>query len=120
MKLFQKKNFKYGAFAVALTCVTVAVIIAANVIFASLAAHYFWYVDMTGEEFYDLSDEAVNLLEGIDGENDVTIYFLADKDQLSSGANSQNYYGQGGLWGMTYIHEIALDLANRFDYISVD
>jgi len=120
MKLFQKKNFKYGAFAVALTCVCVAVIIAANVIFASLASHYFWYVDMTGEEFYDVSDEAVKLLEGVDGENDVTIYFLTDKDQLNSGAGSQNYYGAGGLWGMKYIHEIALDLADRFDYISVD
>lgn len=120
MKLFQKKKFKYGAFAVALTCVTVAVVIAANVIFASLAAHYFWYVDMTGEELYDVSNEAVTLLEGVDKKNDVTIYFLTDKDQLSGAASSQNYYGAGGLWGMKYIHEIALDLADRFEYISVD
>lgn len=120
MKLFQKKNFKYGAFAVALTCVCVAVIITANVIFASLAAHFFWYVDMTGEAFYDVSDEAIKLLEGVDEKNDVTIYFLAQKDQLNSAASSQNYYGAGGLWGMKYIHEIALDLADRFDYISVD
>ena len=80
MKLFQKKKFKYGAFAVALTCAVIAVVIAANVIFASLAAHYFWYVDMTGEEFYDVSNNAIKLLEGVDKENKVTIYFLAEKE----------------------------------------
>ena len=120
MKLFQKKIFKYGAFAVALTCVTVAVVIAANVIFASLASHYFWYVDMTGEAFYDVSDEATKLLDGVDKDNDVTIYFLTDKDQLNSAVNSQNYYGSGGLWGMKYIHELALELADEYEYISVD
>lgn len=120
MKLFKKKIFKYGAFAVALTCVTVAVVICVNVIFASLAAHFSWYADMTGEEYYDVSENAIKLLEAVEGENDVTIYFLAEKDMLSESATSRNTYGASSLWGMKYIHEIALDLADRFDYISVD
>lgn len=120
MKLFQKKKFKYGAFAVALTCVTIAVVISANVIFASLAAHFSWYADMTGEEFYDISENAIKLLENVDKNNDITIYFLAEKDQLNSSASSSNSFGSNGLWGMKYIHEIALELADQFDYISVD
>ncbi len=118
MKFFQKKKFKYGAFAIALTAAIIAVVIVVNVIFASLSSHYLWYADMTAEKYYELTDTTCKLLDTVDKEQDITIYFFTDKDKLEDTATSNNYYGQSG-WGMKYIHEIALQIAERYDFVKV-
>ena len=45
--ILQSRKFKYGSSAVVFTVVFVAVIVAFNVIFSSLAQTYLWYADMT-------------------------------------------------------------------------
>ncbi|MGM9637776.1 MAG: Gldg family protein [Eubacteriales bacterium] len=121
MNLLKKKNFRFGSLAVVLSAVVIAVIVVVNVIISSLATKYGWYFDMTSENLYQVSDESIELLSAVDGtKNQVTIYFLTDKDRLGQGVSSSDYYGESGYWGMAPIHELAKQLADTFSFISVD
>lgn len=121
MNLLKKKNFRYGSLAVVLSAVVIAVIVVANVIVSSLASKYGWYFDMTSENLYQVSDKSKEILSGVDASrNQVTIYFLTDKDRLGQGVTSADYYGETGFWGMAPIHELAKQLADSYSYLSVD
>ncbi|MGM9681592.1 MAG: Gldg family protein [Eubacteriales bacterium] len=121
MNLLKKKNFRYGSLAVVLSAVVIAVIVVFNVIISSLASKYGWYFDMTSENLYEISDQSKEILSGVDASgNQVTIYFLTDKDRLGQGVTSADYYGESGFWGMAPIHELAKQLADNYSYISVD
>lgn len=121
MSLLKKKNFRFGSLAVVLSAVVIAVIVVINVIISSLATKYGWYFDMTSENLYEVSDESKELLSKVDGtQNQVTIYFLTEKDRLSQGVTSADYYGETGYWGMAPIHELAKQLADVYAFISVD
>ena len=82
--LFSSKKFKYGSAATALTVLTVALIVLANVIFSALSSKFLWYADMTKSEIYTLSDATVEYLSGVDSE--INIYFACEPDELSEGA----------------------------------
>ena len=65
------KKLRYGGIAVALTAVIVAVIVLLNVIITSLASKFFWYIDMTPNAIYSLTDECLNAVNnGVLGYND--------------------------------------------------
>ena len=121
MDIQTKRKFKFGSLAVALTAAVIAVIVVLNVIIYSLAVRYNWFFDMTPDSIYSLSDKGKSFLDEIDGsENKVTIYFLADEEQMTVGATSADYYGNNTLWGMKPIHELAKDIAEKYDFISVE
>lgn len=105
--IFSSRRFKYGTAAIVFTAVFVAAIIAFNVIFSTLANTYRWYIDMTKEQIYDVSPEMHVLLDDL-GDVDIKIIFCSPADQLDS-----NTYQQ-------YVHTYCKNLANEFDYISVD
>ncbi len=119
-KLFNRRNFKYGSFAVMLTAAVIAVVVVVNVIVSTLAQKYGWYFDMTSEGIYGLSDECAAILDRVDGGCDITVYFLTDRDMLSSGVKSTNYYGQSTMWGMKPIHEVALEISEKYPFVKVE
>ena len=80
--LFSSKKFKYGSAATALTVLTVALIVLANVIFSALSSKFLWYADMTKSEIYTLSDATVEYLSGVDSE--INIYFACEPDDYFS------------------------------------
>ena len=82
----QSRKFKYGSVATAFTIAFVAIVVIFNIIFTALAQKYNWYIDMTEEQVYTLSDEAKELLADIPDE--VNIYFASDPDVLMNGSNS--------------------------------
>jgi len=60
------KNFKklrYGGVAIALTALIIAVIVLFNVVFTSLAMSNAWYIDMTPNSIYSLSDECLSVIK---------------------------------------------------------
>lgn len=77
---FSNKKFKYGATAIAFTCVVIAIVIIFNVIFSALAAKFLWSVDMTSTQLFTLSDATHELLKDIDDE--ITINFCQPLDTL--------------------------------------
>lgn len=62
--LIHSRKFKHGSVSVALTVLIIAAVVIVNVIASALAARYSWmYIDMTSEQLYTLSDEAIELLD---------------------------------------------------------
>lgn len=118
--VFSKRNFKYGTSAIVLTAALVAVVLAVNLIVSALSSRYSWYFDMSGDVSYHLSDAATALLDKVDGNDRITVYFLTDPDMLSGEARSTNYLGQSSAWGMRPIHEIALEIAEKYSFVSVE
>ncbi len=118
--IFSKRNFKYGTSAILFTIALVAVVLAVNLIVSALSSRYSWCFDMSGDVSYHLSDAASALLDKVAGDDPVTIYFLTDPDMLSGQARSTNYLGQTNAWGMRPIHEVALEIAEKYPFVSVE
>lgn len=105
----QSRKFKYGSVATLFTVAFIAIIVVFNVIFTALAGKYNWYIDMTKEQVYTLSEEAKILASDIPEE--VYIYFASDPDVLMNGKNS----------GYTrMIYTTALQLEENFPNIHVE
>jgi hypothetical protein len=76
---------------------------------------------MTSGQIYQLSENTTKYLDKINGEeNDVVIYFLADKDNLGMSVSSSDSISNTSLWGMKPIHKLALQLDDKHDFIYVD
>ena len=84
---YSTKSFRYGSAATAFTCAFIAVVVVFNIIFSALANRYMWYIDMTTESVFSLSEPAKEILSDIDEE--VNIYFTSDPDELMNGTNGQ-------------------------------
>ena len=91
MNFLHTKKFKHGSISVAITVVIIAAVILLNVLFTALSQTYLWYIDMTPEPRFTLSDEAKAILHGTDTQaglnkdQQVTIIFCDDKDVWSQG-----------------------------------
>lgn len=120
MNFLKKRNFRYGSLAVLLTVSVIAVVVAVNLIVSTLATNFGWFFDMTSENMYELSDESKKLLDRVDKNSDVTVYFLTEPDRLTSGVQSSNYFGQATAWGMKPIHEIATEISAGYPFVKIE
>lgn len=112
-----------------LTILVLFAVLAVNIGFSILSDRQLLRIDMTSENYNEISDESQALLDELDPEeNNITIYFLADADELRStylGYSNSYYTNQGydaptsDLWGMKYVYDIALEFANRYDFVNV-
>ncbi len=119
-----KRKIKQGAISVLITAGVLALILVANILFTFLANEKLLYIDVSKEKYNEISKESEKELEAVDVKNtDITIYFLADPDELNSPSlgYSKKYTGSTtDLWGMRYVHELALQFAAKYDYVKVD
>ena len=60
------RKLRYGGVTAALTVTVLAVVILVNVIFSAFANRFLWYVDMTPDLLYSVSDECYDLLRNGD------------------------------------------------------
>ncbi len=84
-----KRNLKYGGFAVVLTALIIAAVILLNVVVTALGTTFSWYADLTGKSLYSVSDafhknldELLDVNKDSDTENDLylNIVLLMDED----------------------------------------
>ena len=76
------KKFRYGSVSTTVTVVFIAMILVFNIIFSTIADRNSWYIDMTDEQVFTLSDSAKSLLDTL--EQDVTVIFATDPDKIES------------------------------------
>lgn len=85
MNILHNKKFKHGSVSLALVVVIIAAVILVNAIFTALARKNLWYIDMTAESIYTLSDGAKDLLAAeLDTGKEVLVTFCAEKDVLEA------------------------------------
>ena len=105
----RSRRFRYGSAATALTIAFIAIVVIFNIIFTALAQKYMWYVDMTKEQVFTLSEEAKELMSDIT--EDVYIHFASEPDELMTGTNASF---------TRYIYTTALQLQEAFPNVHVD
>ncbi len=107
---FQSRKFKYGSVATAFTIAFVAIVVIFNIVFTALANKYMWYIDMTAEKTFTLSEEAKDIMSDI--KNDVNIYFASEPDVLMNTGSTAFY--------TRYVYTTALQLQEEFDNVHVE
>lgn len=130
MNFLHTKKFRYGSVSVALTVVIIAAVILFNAIFTALSEKFTWYLDMTSEEMYTLSNEAKGLLDqvfyvldengertaprkhvdAVTGEEkdiEVTVIFCTPKDQMEAETTQR------------YVLYTVLEMAQEYPNINV-
>lgn len=117
----ENKRMKHGLISVAITAGVLAGVILANILFSFLAGKFLWVIDTTPSELVTISDYSEELLSEIDAEtNDITIYFLADPDELMNYELTGHKKGENNsTWGMSYIYNLAKLYEKEFPYIKV-
>ena len=84
MNITKSKKFRHGSISVALMIVIIAAVILVNAIFTALSERFTWYIDMTAEQIYTLSNEAKALLDTVDSSREVTVIFCSPKRELEA------------------------------------
>ena len=80
--VFSSKRFKYGSVAVIFTVVFVAFIILLNAVFTAVADYNGgFYLDLTGEKIYNLSESTASVLDSLNRK--VEIIFCVSEDRVS-------------------------------------
>lgn len=127
----QKKNskIKRNLLHAVITWVIILAVLAVNIGFSILSDRYLLRLDMSNAKYNEISTQSEALLKELNPEeNQITIYFLADVDELRSTAKgySATYYKNQGveaptnnLWGMKYVYDIAKEFEQKYDFVEV-
>ena len=105
----KRRRLKFGAFAVGLTAAVIALVVVANAVFSALATKNMWYIDMTKEKVFGITDQTRDLLDSYrgDGQTAIEIVFCTDEDKLRA-----NDYSN-------LVHNLAKQYEEEFDFVSV-
>ena len=111
-KLENRKKLKHGSIALVLTALTVIAVIVINFIFTKLAYSKNWYIDMTQNKLYGLSDAGRELLDTIDPEAEIKVHFCTPLDKM----NNNNYTKMV----FEFVKQIGAEYPNvTYDYIDL-
>lgn len=118
----EKRKIKQSLLWVALTALVLIAVILFNILFTALAHKYLWVVDTMPNDLVVISDYSRELLEQVDAkQNNITIYFLADPDELNNYELLGHQKGESGsTWGMSYIYNLAKYYEKEFSFVKVD
>lgn len=70
LKASTGRKLRYGGTSLAITALVIAAIIIVNVVFSLLTERFRWYVDLTPDLHFTISDECYDLIEESDADND--------------------------------------------------
>ena len=113
-RISNKGKIKYSALLAGLLALVLSIIVLFNTIISILGDRYNWFFDMTDEQFYSASDSFVDAMKKVNGNAQLEIIFLDEKDTISNDHSSVD-----GKVGLSYVHQTATDLARRLDNVTV-
>ena len=118
------EKLKKRSLAALITTSVIAAVLLINILVSYIASTNILYLDLTKTNYTEITEKSEKYLSTLkSSENDITIYFLADKDELqnaSFGYKIEKTGDTSSLWGMKYIYELALVYAEKYDFIKVD
>lgn len=107
-KLAFKRKLKFGVISVILTTLVIAAAIVLNVVFSTLAYKNNWYIDLTKEKIYGLTDEGRALLDTIDPEAKIQVHFCSPFDAIEANGASK------------MVFELVKQIAAEYDNVTYD
>ena len=118
----EKRKFKQSLLWTVITAGVLVAVILFNILFTFLSSKYLWVVDTMPNDLVKISEYSRGLLDQVDPkQNDITIYFLADPDELSNYELIGHQKGENGsTWGMSYIYNLAKYYEKEYPFIQVD
>lgn len=113
--MIRSRRVRYGGMTVSLTVTLIAALVLLNVIFSTLARRYAWYIDMTPDRLYSVSDVCHDMISDVLGraedESDepvkVEIIFAEDFTKYEPGSSG------------SYIYNTARELSDRHEQIEL-
>ena len=99
------KKFRYRSTTLLFCVLFIAVVVLFNAVFTALAYRFGWYVDMTNEAVFTLSDGSKEYVAGI--KKDIDIYFASDPDVLMADGD------------MRYVYSTARQLEEAIDGVKI-
>ncbi|MBP5292738.1 MAG: Gldg family protein [Clostridia bacterium] len=100
INIMQRKKAGFGGLSIVLTIVLIALVILFNVLFQGFANKFLWYIDMTENAIYSLSDDCADQLKETipkltapsDQVKPIRIIFLDSPDNLNSEVTQRYVY----------------------------
>lgn len=83
MSAAARKKFKYGGLATAVTCVVVAIVVVVNVLVSTLVEKYPVKLDLTESAMFEISDDTIEYVKGLEQEVKFTVLMDESKFQTS-------------------------------------
>ena len=118
----EKRKIKQSLLWVTITAGVLIAVILFNILFTFLAHKNLWIVDTMPNDLVVISDYSKELLDQVDPkQNDITIYFLADPDELENYELLGHQKGESSsTWGMSYIYNLAKYYEKEYSFVKVD
>lgn len=112
--LADSRKMKYSTLSGAFIAIVIAIVIMLNSISAVLAEKFGWYIDMTDEQIFSLSDDAKELLDSLNENVELEIVFPCEKDVID-----KNYANTATSGAIGYVHSTAEQIAKACDNVTV-
>ncbi|MEE5993156.1 MAG: GldG family protein [Oscillospiraceae bacterium] len=87
-----QKKLRYGALATAITCVVTAIVVVVNVLVSGLMEKYPLKLDLTEDGIYEISNESINYLQGL--QQDVNFTVLMSESSFQTSGLSMKMVGE--------------------------
>ncbi|MBE6682769.1 MAG: hypothetical protein E7595_01310 [Ruminococcaceae bacterium] len=104
------RRYKYGSLSIVFTVVFIALIIAFNLVMSSLSLSGNLTVDLTKEEYTNISDETMRLLGDLGKDLDITVTFMSARDKFDLDANTYKGINLTGI-----IRDLVENYSKTFD-----
>ncbi|MBQ2809911.1 MAG: Gldg family protein [Clostridia bacterium] len=108
------RKMKYSSLSIALSAIIIALIVILNSITAVLSEKFGWYIDMTDEQIFSLTDDTKELLATLNKDVQLEIVFPQDKDVIDT-----NYANSATSGSIGYVHATAEQIAKESDNVTV-
>jgi len=115
-KLSDSKNVKYSTVNYAFCALVLAIVIVLNAMFTVLAGKFQWYLDMTDEGIFTMSEKFETAVgEALDGnDTEIEIIFAVPRSEIANNFNTTSTTGAIG-----YVVSTAEQLENKFEDVNV-
>ena len=113
-KIFKTPRAKKNAITVSIIALVIACVIMFNAIITVIGDKFNWYVDMTDEQMYTISDALKETLNGADMTVDVEVIFTCSKDYAET-----NFANLSSGDALAYVYSTATQIAKEYDNVIV-
>lgn len=113
-KLFSSQRAKKNWINIGIIALVIAIVIMLNAIVTVLGNKFDWFLDMTDEQVYTISDALKETLKGAKMDVDVEVIFTCAEDYAK-----KNFSNLSSGDALAYVHATATQIANEYDNVHI-